>query len=164
VRHIWAEEGPGSCRASKTRDLRAEPIAPFPCELVQKAGSFLSEFTPLELNKPLQRRFLSSPMVVLLTLRGKCSRLRAKVAHFSGHLPPVPKQAKKQGNLETRKQVSKKTRNDGSFLDSPSQVWQYTRANHIGLVNSALPTICIGHVDTLLYCALTFVQNLAIVA
>src|SRR5205814_1098464 len=50
-----------SCRASKTRDLRPEPRAPFPCELVQEAGSFLSEFTPLEINNPLQRRFLSSP-------------------------------------------------------------------------------------------------------
>ena len=38
---------PGSCCASKTRDLGAEPRAPFPFELVQRTGSFLSEFTAL---------------------------------------------------------------------------------------------------------------------
>ena len=28
-------------------------------------------------------------MVVLLTIEGKCSRLRAKAAHFVGHLPGI---------------------------------------------------------------------------
>ncbi len=78
---------PGSCCASMTRDLWAEPRAAFAFELVQKAGSFLSEFTTIEINKPLQRRFLSSPMVVLLNIGVKCSHFRAKAAHFSGHLP-----------------------------------------------------------------------------
>ncbi len=31
-------------------------------------------------------------MVELLTLRGKCSPLRAKAAHSSGHLPPISEQ------------------------------------------------------------------------
>jgi len=37
-------------------------------------------------NRP-QRRFLKRPMVVLLNIEGNCSGLRAKPAHFSGHLP-----------------------------------------------------------------------------
>jgi hypothetical protein len=40
-------------------------------------------------NRP-QRRFLKRPMVVLLNIEGNCSGLRAKPAHFSGHLPPLP--------------------------------------------------------------------------
>lgn len=36
-----------------------------------------------------QRRFLKRPMVVLLNIEGNCSCLRAKSAHFSGHLPPA---------------------------------------------------------------------------
>ena len=45
------------------------------------------EFTTTERWRLPVERFLSWPMVVLLMIEGKCSPLRAKPAHFSGHLP-----------------------------------------------------------------------------
>jgi hypothetical protein len=54
-----------------------------------KAGKFAREFTGTIQNDPHLKRFLSSPMVVLLNIQGNCSCLRAKAAHFSGHLPLI---------------------------------------------------------------------------
>src|SRR5712692_1883509 len=51
------------------------------------------EFTPLEINKPVQRRLLSLSIVELLTLQGKCSPFRAKAAKVSGKLPINPQYA-----------------------------------------------------------------------
>jgi hypothetical protein len=53
----------------------------------KKPRGFPPEFTKTVHNHPLLERFFRLSMVVLLTIEGKCSRLRAKPAHLSGHLP-----------------------------------------------------------------------------
>jgi|SRR5712691_8230998 len=65
-----------------------DPSGTFACIERAKAGTFAREFTETIQNDPHLKRFLSSLMVVLLKIGGKCSGLRAKPAHFSGHLPP----------------------------------------------------------------------------
>ena len=64
-----------------------DPSGTFACIERAKAGTFAREFTETIQNDPHLQRFLSSLMVVLLKIGGKCSGLRAKPAHFSGHLP-----------------------------------------------------------------------------
>jgi hypothetical protein len=45
------------------------------------------EFTTVEACRPLLEPCFQPAMVVLLMLQGNCSCLRAKAAHFPGHLP-----------------------------------------------------------------------------
>jgi len=45
------------------------------------------EFTTIKRRERLLEEFLKRSMVVLLMIGGKCSCVRAKPAHFSGHLP-----------------------------------------------------------------------------
>jgi hypothetical protein len=92
----------GSCMISHCPSCLFVPLFHFSQELNvvsfvsgligQKVVGELSEFTTLQINKPRQRRFLCSSMIVLLRIGGKCSCLRAKAAHFSGHLPEKGKQ------------------------------------------------------------------------
>src|SRR2546426_763018 len=53
----------------------------------KKPGGFPPEFTKTVHNNPLLERFFRLSMGVLLTIEGKCSRLRANPAHLWGHLP-----------------------------------------------------------------------------
>ena len=46
------------------------------------------QFTRLENRMPEGERFDQAMFVRVLKIEGKCSRLRAKAAHYSGHLPP----------------------------------------------------------------------------
>src|SRR5947209_8461759 len=45
------------------------------------------EFTTIEHNEPLQKRFLKRSMAVLLMIEGNCLTFRSKPAHLVGHLP-----------------------------------------------------------------------------
>src|SRR5512142_1887660 len=53
----------------------------------KKPRGFPPAFTKTVHNHPLLERFFRLSMGVLLTIEGNCSRLRAKPAHISGHLP-----------------------------------------------------------------------------
>ncbi len=67
------------CRTDLTRVLGKD--------WCKKPRGFPPEFTKTVHNDPHLKRFLSSPMLVLLKIGGNCSCVRAKPAHFVGHLP-----------------------------------------------------------------------------
>src|SRR5690348_6893153 len=50
-------------------------------------SNFQERYETVHNNRPLER-FLKLTRAALLTIGGKCSCLRAKAAHFPGHLPP----------------------------------------------------------------------------
>jgi hypothetical protein len=80
------QEGSKLCAASQTSIIYPRKKG---SRHPAKKPDFSREFTKMMRNNPLLEWFIKRPMVVLLIFEGKCSCLRAKTAHFSGHLPTI---------------------------------------------------------------------------
>ncbi len=81
----------GACGDQKTRsEPPTVPKRSGSCSRLDwrtKPRGFPPQFTKTVYNHPLLEQFFRLSMGVLLKIEGKCSCVRAKAAHFVGHLP-----------------------------------------------------------------------------